>query len=75
MPSNLTLKQRLAALNINDRIAASMDQLTSPRSPGPKLRPFLPRRNTDGSLGGSLGEERVDEVMSRLVFQAGVDYE
>lgn len=63
----------------------------SPKSPGPRIRAFLSQNvmrrsqetsaeNSNGSGNGHANEQgysqdRVQEVMSKLIFQAGVDYE
>ena len=75
--TTLTLKQRLAALHVHGSgsSSASVDQLGRSDTVGPKWRTFLPRRNTESDLSSMLGQDRVQEVMGRLVFQAGVDFE
>ena len=79
--STLTLKQRLAALHVHSpgssssHSSASVDQLGRSNTVGPKWRTFLPRRSTESDLHSVLGQDRVQEVLSRLVFQAGVDFE
>ena len=79
MPVNtLSLKQRLAALNtsINASTSQLVDHIGSPTTPTtPKWLPFLGRRSTEDNLTGVLSEDQIQEVMSRVVFQAGVDYE
>ena len=90
MPGPLSLKQRLQALSTNIAQATSSGEPFSPKSPGPRIRAFLSqnvmRRPQDASNGNSSGsngntseqgysQDRVQEVMSRLIFQAGVDYE
>lgn len=77
-PNPLSLKQRLAALNTSFNASTSqlVDHIGSPSSPStPKWLPFLSRRNTEDNLEGMLGEDQIHEIMSRVVFQAGVDYE
>ena len=71
----LSLKQRLAALNINVPSSLSGGRFGSPSSQPPRWRPNFGRRNTVDGTEGILGHDRIQEVMARVVFQAGVDYE
>lgn len=77
MPTPLTLKQRLSALKINASSSTRTpgEQFASPSSPSMKWRPFSSRRGTEDGFNEVLGLDRIQEVMSRVVFQAGVDYE
>ncbi|TRM70230.1 hypothetical protein BD626DRAFT_422970 [Schizophyllum amplum] len=83
MPPTLSLKQRLAALSA----APSAPSLPSPYHPNPPETPTSPRRKSifhppwikrhdDGHARGAQSErEMLQEVMSKMIFQAGVDYE
>ncbi|KAI0372317.1 Rho GTPase activation protein [Pilatotrama ljubarskyi] len=78
-PNPLTLKQRLAALSANIPSPSRVSD-TPPDSPLGKRRtffkpPFGKSSNPDVSAGEPYGQERIQEVMNRLIFQAGVDYE
>ncbi|CAL1712315.1 unnamed protein product [Somion occarium] len=79
MSGPLTLKQRLHALSTNIANAASGDQLNSPKSPGPRIRAFFSpnanRRQPESGPETVNSQDRVQEVMTKLIFQAGVDYE
>ncbi|KAI0072491.1 Rho GTPase activation protein [Panus rudis PR-1116 ss-1] len=88
MPGPLTLKQRLHALSVNASSSSSNNlnlpvntQPSSPRSPGPRIRAFLAsnlgRRNTEDGVGegATYSHDKVQEVIGRMIFQAGVDYE
>jgi hypothetical protein len=80
---NLTLKQRLAAL------ATATSSPTPPydaplKSPGAGRRAFfnptwIKRPSVDGSLFGESssdpGNDKLQEVMGRVIYQAGVDFE
>ena len=80
-PNPLSLKQRLAALsaNINSPRSSSFDM--TPDSPMSAKRksffkqPFGKASTSDHAPTDYHGQERVQEVMNRLIFQAGVDYE
>ena len=83
-PNPLSLKQRLAALsaNINSPRSNSFDAPPdSPMSPISGKRksffkqPFGRMQTTDPGPSDYYGQERIQEVMNRLIFQAGVDYE
>ncbi|KAH9949804.1 Rho GTPase activation protein [Amylocystis lapponica] len=76
-PNPLSLKQRLAALSAN--IPGNSSD-TPPQSPTSKRRPFFSPpigKRQPGSFvqGDSQGLERIHDVMGRVIFQAGVDYE
>lgn len=83
-PNPLSLKQRLAALsaNINSPSRSSSFDLP-PESPITSKRkaffkqPFGKSSSiAPGVASGQYhGQERIQEVMNRLIFQAGVDYE
>ncbi|KAI0657273.1 Rho GTPase activation protein [Cubamyces menziesii] len=75
----LSLKQRLAALSANIP-SPSRSADAPPDSPIGKRRtffkpPFGKAPAPDPLAGESYGQERIEEVMNRLIFQAGVDYE
>lgn len=76
MASNpISLKQRLAALSAN---MPGIRTDSPPSSPGWRRKSFFSppvrSRTTDGELS-RLGQEELESVMSRVIFQAGVDYE
>lgn len=82
---NLTLKQRLAALaTATSSPTAPYD--APPKSPGADRRraffnpTWIKRPSGDGSLfvGGSSSNpanDKLQEVMGRMIYQAGVDFE
>ena len=82
---NLTLKQRLAALaTATSSPTAPYD--APPKSPGADRRraffnpTWIKRPSGDGSLfvGGSSSDpanDKLQEVMGRMIYQAGVDFE
>ncbi|KAH9912861.1 uncharacterized protein BXZ73DRAFT_93060 [Epithele typhae] len=80
-PNPLSLKQRLAALsaNLNSPSRSAFD--APPDSPLTAKRksffkqPFRKNSTSDNGPPELYGHERIQEVMSRLIFQAGVDYE
>ncbi|KAI0715681.1 hypothetical protein C8T65DRAFT_142866 [Cerioporus squamosus] len=83
-PNPLTLKQRLAALsaNINSPSGSRSHTFdTPPDSPVTSKRkmffkqPFGRSPISEAEPGEYHGQERIQEVMNRLIFQAGVDYE
>jgi Rho GTPase-activating protein 1 len=83
MPNPLSLKQRLAALSNSSSSPSSYGQ-EPPRSPialGAKRKIFTPwkRQHESASVNGfreEYGEsEAVQEVMAKMIFQAGVDFE
>lgn len=78
-PNPLTLKQRLAALSANMQSSSRSSDMP-PDSPSGKRRAFFKPSfgrgaNADAGSGEPHGQERIQEVMNRLIFQAGVDYE
>ena len=83
MPNPLTLKQRLAALSISPSNAnangSRTDLVSTPKSPGPRIRAFFnPSANKRaGDFYTEVGhsEDKLRDVMGKLIFQAGVDYE
>ncbi|TCD61399.1 hypothetical protein EIP91_008520, partial [Steccherinum ochraceum] len=90
MPNPLTLKQRLAALSSAASGSSSSnpysDTPPSPRSPGPRIRAFFNQNmrnkasssslnSSDNGPEPSYSQDKLQEVMTRLIFQAGVDYE
>lgn len=82
-----TLKQRLAALTANGfdtepTSSTPINRSYVPRANIPRRRPFNPipppvppRRGVPNNGELSQREEKVQEVMTRVIFQAGVDYE
>lgn len=82
-PSTLNLKQRLAALSLAPSSPTSPYGPDTPRSPPPTPRrrtlfnpPWSKRQNDTTMAGGEPGEsELVQEVMTKMIFQAGVDFE
>ncbi|KAF8576884.1 RhoGAP-domain-containing protein [Ramaria rubella] len=80
-PSQLSvsLKQRLSALSLSP---SSPSSPTSPNTVKHKRRNVFPSSwkrhgdtNSNGTEHGPYERERLQEVMSRLIFQAGVDFE
>lgn len=76
-PNSLSLKQRLATLSMSASSPTSPHGMDAPRSPSKrKFNAPWARRNTHESVEGDQGDsDRVQEVMSKMIFQAGVDYE
>ncbi|EIW59301.1 Rho GTPase activation protein [Trametes versicolor FP-101664 SS1] len=79
-PNPLTLKQRLAALSANIQSSSRSSSDMPPDSPSGKRRAFFKQPfgrgpSADAGTGEPYGQERIQEVMNRLIFQAGVDYE
>ncbi|KAI0260222.1 hypothetical protein BC834DRAFT_901746 [Gloeopeniophorella convolvens] len=76
---NLTLKQRLAALTQTPSAPSSPVDISSPKSPAPKRKfnpPWAKRAPTHNGPGGDLpGEDRLQLTISKMIYQAGVDYE
>lgn len=84
-PTNLTLKQRLAALaTATSSPTAPYD--APPKSPGVDRRraffnpTWIKRPSGDGSLFGpessrDPASDKLQEVMGRVIYQAGVDFE
>ncbi|KZP23326.1 CDC42 rho GTPase-activating protein [Athelia psychrophila] len=78
MAPNISLKQRLAALSIAPSSpTAPHGSNATPKSPSRrKFNAPWARRNTNEQVEGDPGaRDRVQDVMSKLIFQAGVDYE
>ena len=82
-PTNLTLKQRLAAL-ATATSSPTPPYDAPPKSPGAGRRAFcnptwIKRPSVDGSLFGESssdpGNDKLQEVMGRMIYQAGVDFE
>ncbi|KAI0056573.1 Rho GTPase activation protein [Artomyces pyxidatus] len=74
-PRALSLKQRLAALTQSPSAPASPTESSSPKSPGPKRRfnaPWVKRSFSQDAHGA---EDKLQETISRMIYQAGVDYE
>lgn len=73
MPSTPTLKQRLTALT------QSPPSPSSPQATPTKRRftaPWVKRTTAQGGRQDEFtGEDRVQFIMSRMIYQAGVDYE
>ncbi|KAL4245274.1 Rho-GAP domain-containing protein [Abortiporus biennis] len=81
MPPPLNLKQRLAALTVNSN-ARGEPSLPSPKTPTARLRTFFnpalgkrPTTSADNIPGASNGHDGFLDIMSKLIFQAGVDFE
>ncbi|THU99801.1 RhoGAP-domain-containing protein [Dendrothele bispora CBS 962.96] len=82
-PNNLTLKQRLAALSVSPSSPSSpqthafLDSVSSPRRKTLFTPPWVKRSN-ETLVGNGMdqnGHEILQEVMTRMIFQAGVDFE
>ena len=84
-PTNLTLKQRLAALATATSLPATPYD-APPKSPGVDRRraffnpTWIKRPSVDGSLFGGEqsrdpANDKLQEVMGRVIYQAGVDFE
>jgi hypothetical protein len=80
-PRTLTLKQRLAALTQNQESSSSPSSPidTSPKSPSIKRRftvPWVKRPPSQNSCRAEfVEEERLQLIISKMIYQAGVDYE
>ncbi|KAJ7037499.1 hypothetical protein C8F04DRAFT_413549 [Mycena alexandri] len=76
LKTGTTLKQRLAALSLAQSSPASGS--SSPSSPSSFRRkftvPWARKQNSDDCVSQN-GQDNVEEVMSRMIFQAGVDFE
>lgn len=76
MASNpMSLKQRLAALSAN---MPSLRTDSPPSSPGWKRKSFFSPPSRSRTVDGGAvrqGHDGLESVMSRVIFQAGVDYE
>lgn len=81
MAPNLSLKQRLTALSLASSPPTSPTLSDSPRSPTFRRKPFnfnppWVKRAQESTSNGGYGEsEMVQEVLSKMIFQAGVDFE
>lgn len=80
MPNPLTLKQRLAALAVSPSTPTAPYGSEPLKSPGAKRRGFLnpswmKRPQTDGHTEEQHAQDRMQQVMSRMIYQAGVDFE
>ena len=81
MPPNPSLKQRLAALSLAPSSPASPYTSDSPRSPplSGKRKAFAPpwtkRQPERPATEEQEARNKVQDVMGRVVFQAGVDFE
>lgn len=78
-PKGLNLKQRLSAL-ANVPSSPSSPGVNSPNSPAAKRLNFLnaPWGKRHGMGGASIEQvayEKVQDVMARMIWQAGVDFE
>lgn len=77
-PNTFNFKQRLAALASahGPTSHGADDAASSPTSSRrPLFTPIPRRRNTyDGHTAGS-SEDKLQEILGRVIFQAGVDYE
>ncbi|KAJ3516194.1 hypothetical protein NMY22_g14269 [Coprinellus aureogranulatus] len=82
-PGTMTLKQRLAALSLSTSSPSTYDNDNSESSFRATIRkkaqthaPWL-RRQSESPVGPhTAGDmERVQQVLSKMIFQAGVDYE
>ncbi|KAH6914089.1 hypothetical protein BKA70DRAFT_1095374 [Coprinopsis sp. MPI-PUGE-AT-0042] len=70
MPPNFgTLKQRLAALSLSPSSPSNYD------ADGHKRRHFVPPWKRNVSEPGYGAHEALEDVLSKMIFQAGVDYE
>jgi Rho GTPase-activating protein 1 len=82
-PNNLSLKQRLAALSLSPSSPSSPhspnldNSILSPRRAKALFTPPWIKKNEPGlSVRREYNElEVVQEVMGRMIFQAGVDFE
>lgn len=74
----LTLKQRLVALTQAPSTSSSPVD-PSPKSPSTKrkfIAPWAKRANSqDGDHNELIGEDRLQLLVSKMIYQAGVDYE
>ncbi|TFK52404.1 CDC42 rho GTPase-activating protein [Heliocybe sulcata] len=78
-PPGLSLKQRLTALSLAPSSPSSPnDAPMSPKSPkrrGLLNAPWTRRFNTTSIRPEQTNHDRLQEVITRMIFQAGVDYE
>ncbi|KAJ6487245.1 CDC42 rho GTPase-activating protein [Mycena vitilis] len=73
MAPGVTLKQRLAALSLSQSSPSP-----GPSSPSSFRRKFTApwaRKQSSDDYVGQDGRDNVEDVMSRMIFQAGVDFE
>ncbi|KAK7448517.1 hypothetical protein VKT23_013779 [Stygiomarasmius scandens] len=82
--SNLTLKQRLAALSVapsnpsSPQAQSFVDSLRSPRRGKALFTPPWIKRSNESFAGVGAEQDEYEimqEVMTRMIFQAGVDFE
>lgn len=72
------LRQRLAALSLAPSFPSPPLGVSGPSPLGGRKKSFVPpwKRGSSDVTGGAESErDRVQEVMGKLIFQAGVDYE
>ena len=78
-PNPLNLKQRLAALSIAPSTIPYNGSETSPKSPGPTRRkfnaPWTRTARNPHTQGGEDERDKVQDLMDKLIYQAGVDFE
>jgi Rho GTPase-activating protein 1 len=76
-PNPLSLKQRLAALsNAHSSPSPPHGVDGTPRSPSRrKFTAPWGRQNANESRTEQVARDKVQDVMDKLIFQAGVDYE
>jgi len=78
MPPNTTLKQKLAALSLSPSSPATpYASSAQPRSPTRRRPLFAPpwKRQLDKVISGEQQARDLQDIMGRVVFQAGVDFE
>lgn len=78
MPTNpLSLKQRLAALSNAPSSPSPPYGTDAPKSPSKRKfnAPWARRHSFDHGDGEQASRDRVQDVMNKLIFQAGVDFE
>ncbi len=72
----LSLKQRLVALTQAPSSSFPIDP--PPKSPGLKRKfipPWVKRTNSQNSDHDDFAEDRLQLLISKMIYQAGVDYE
>ncbi|KAI0315610.1 hypothetical protein OF83DRAFT_1131219 [Amylostereum chailletii] len=75
-PKPLNLKQRLAALTQTPLSPSSYESTQSPKSPIVGKRKLnVPWTRRQDSASSFSGEDKLQEVMSKMIYQAGVDYD
>ncbi|KDQ62796.1 hypothetical protein JAAARDRAFT_171394 [Jaapia argillacea MUCL 33604] len=78
-PAPLNLKQRLAALSLSPSSPSPPygQETMSPKSPKRRMfnPPWIRRQSTEPVDFQQTSSDRVQEVMSKMIFQAGVDFE